>query len=157
MTFPQCHLCWVISPHLGRLACGAVVTHEGQCPLSSGGVHLAGTILTTATGGRAGGRAGERGREAGREREGGREAEREGGRPGERGREAGRGREGGREMERGREGERRRDEGGRERDISSLSLPADVAATRICLIPTTDMDTTWAPTGLNLHPCQQLG
>ena len=109
-------------------------------------------------------------REAGREREGGREGERErgrereiereggrerggggrdagaseGGRPGERGREGGgpgeRGREGGREREEGREG------GGRERDISSLSLSlsADVAATRISLIPAGDVDTTRA-------------
>ena len=31
---------------------------------------------------------------------------------------------------------------GRERDISSLSLPADVAATRIRLIPAADVDTS---------------
>ena len=48
-------------------------------------------------------------------------------------------------------------ESGRERDISSLSLPADVAATRIRQIPAADVDTKWAPTGLNSHPCQQLG
>ena len=53
--------------HSGRLACGAVVMHEGQRLLSSGGVHSASTIVTTATGGRAGGREGERGREGGRE------------------------------------------------------------------------------------------
>ena len=56
--------------------------------------------------------------------------------------------------ERGREGER---EGRRERDISSLSLSADVAATRIRLILAADVDTTRTPTGLNSHPCQRLG
>ena len=45
----------------------------------------------------------------------------------------------------------------RERDISSLSLPADVAATRIRLIPVVDVDMMRAPTGLNSHPCQRLG
>ena len=108
MAFPQCHFCWVISPHSRWLACGAVVTHEGQRPLSSRGVHLAGTIVTTAKGGRAGGRGGERGREGGRERaseggrlgEGGRERASEGGKEG--GRAGERGREGGREAMRGR-------------------------------------------------------
>ena len=71
----------------------------------------------------------ERAREGDREREGGREAgrEREGGRPEERRREGGR--EGGRETERGREG----------------------------WAPTADVDTTPAPTGLNLETCQHLG
>ena len=104
---------------------------------------------------------GERGREAGRPGEGGREA----GRPGERGREGGReggreregGRVGGREREGGRERGGREREGGRERDISSLSLPTDVDATRIPLIPAADVDTTRAPTGLNLETCQWLG
>ena len=59
-------------------------------------------------------------------------------------------------MRRGREGERRREGGGRERDISSLSPPADVAAMRISLIPAADVDMTWAPTGLNSHPCHRL-
>ena len=74
--------------------------------------------------------------------EGGREdgREREGGRPGEGGREAGREREGGRETEGGRPGERGR--GGRERDGGREAA---------------DVDTTRAPTGLNLSPCQRLG
>ena len=59
--------------------------------------------------------------------------EREGGREGRREREGGKEREGGRE--RGRGGGRER-EGGRE---------------------AADVDTTRAPTGLNLSPCQRLG
>ena len=39
----------------------------------------------------------------------------------------------------------------------SLSLPADVAAMRIRLIPAANVDTTWAKIGLNSHPCQRLG
>ena len=74
------------------------------------------------------------------------------------------------ERKEGREAKRDKREGGRERDGGreggqeregykfSLSLPpGDVAATTICLIPAADVDTTLAPTGLNSHPCQQLG
>ena len=90
----------------------------------------------------------EGGRETEGGREGGREGEREGGvgragRGSERQRETGREREGGRPGERGREGGRERGrEGGRERDGGRGGA---------------DVDTTRAPTGLNLGPCQRLG
>ena len=83
--------------------------------------------------------------------------DREGGRPGETGGREG-GRAGERRRERGRPGERGREGGEREGYKFSLSLPpGDVAATTIRLIPAADVDTTLAPTGLNSHPCQQLG
>ena len=50
------------------------------------------------------------------------------------------GREGGRETEGGREREGGRE--AREGYKFSLSLPADVVATRICLIPADDVDTS---------------
>ena len=59
-------------------------------------------------------------------------------------------REGGREGGRETEGGRREREGYQ----FSLSLPADVAANWTLAA---DVDTTRAPSGLNLSPCQRLG